>query len=105
PRPRWPRPVAGQMVPCADPTSEIPTVSCTDPERVEQARANLRAARSRIEAACAEAGRDPKDVSLVAVTKTYPADDVRILASLGVTDVGENRDQEAAPKEIGRAHV
>ncbi|WP_017608035.1 YggS family pyridoxal phosphate-dependent enzyme [Nocardiopsis xinjiangensis] len=70
----------------------------TDPERVEQVRANLRAARSRIEAACTDSGRDPKEVSLVAVTKTYPADDVRILASLGVTDVGENRDQEAAPK-------
>jgi pyridoxal phosphate enzyme (YggS family) len=32
------------------------------------------------------------------VTKTFPADDVRLLAELGVTDVGENRDQEAAPK-------
>jgi pyridoxal phosphate enzyme (YggS family) len=37
-------------------------------------------------------------VSLVAVTKTYPASDVVLLAGLGVTDVGENRDQEAAGK-------
>jgi PLP dependent protein len=37
-------------------------------------------------------------VSLVAVTKTYPASDVVLLAELGVTDIGENRDQEAAPK-------
>ncbi|MBQ1067109.1 YggS family pyridoxal phosphate-dependent enzyme, partial [Micromonospora sp. D75] len=37
-------------------------------------------------------------VTLVAVTKTYPASDVVALAALGVTDVGENRDQEAAPK-------
>ena len=32
------------------------------------------------------------------MTKTYPASDVLALASLGVTDFGENRDQEAAPK-------
>jgi pyridoxal phosphate enzyme (YggS family) len=38
------------------------------------------------------------EVTLVAVTKTYPAQDVARLASLGVLDVGENRDQEAAPK-------
>jgi len=37
-------------------------------------------------------------VTLTAVTKTYPASDVLLLAGLGVTDVGENRDQEAAPK-------
>jgi pyridoxal phosphate enzyme (YggS family) len=35
---------------------------------------------------------------LIVVTKTYPAADVLRLASLGVTDIGENRDQEAAPK-------
>jgi hypothetical protein len=37
-------------------------------------------------------------VTLVVVTKTWPASDVRALVSLGVRDVGENRDQEAAPK-------
>jgi pyridoxal phosphate enzyme (YggS family) len=37
-------------------------------------------------------------VHLVVVTKTFPASDVRLLAGLGVTDVGESRDQEAAPK-------
>jgi pyridoxal phosphate enzyme (YggS family) len=37
-------------------------------------------------------------VTLVAITKTYPASDVRRLFELGVRDVGENRDQEAAPK-------
>lgn len=36
--------------------------------------------------------------TLIVVTKTWPAADVRILASLGVTDVGENRDQEASAK-------
>jgi len=37
-------------------------------------------------------------VTLVAITKTFPASDVRLLYELGVRDVGENRDQEAAPK-------
>jgi pyridoxal phosphate enzyme (YggS family) len=81
------------------------TVSHADPARVEQVRANLHAARARIEAACLKADRDPSEVSLVAVTKTHPASDVRILASLGVTDVGENRDQEAAPKAAETADL
>ena len=40
----------------------------------------------------------PSDVTLIAVTKTFPADDVRLLVDLGVTNIGENRDQEARPK-------
>ncbi|WVK82112.1 YggS family pyridoxal phosphate-dependent enzyme [Dactylosporangium sp. AC04546] len=59
---------------------------------------NLAQVRERIAAACAAAGRSPDGVTLVAVTKTYPAQDVTRLAALGVHDVGENRDQEAAPK-------
>lgn len=59
---------------------------------------NLEKVRARIATACRSAGRDPDEVTLVAVTKTYPADDVGHLAALGVRDVGENRDQEAAPK-------
>jgi PLP dependent protein len=60
--------------------------------------ANLGALRQRIAAACAAAGRAPDEVTLVAITKTFPASDVRVLYELGVRDVGENRDQEAAPK-------
>ncbi len=59
---------------------------------------NLAATRARIAAACAAAGRDPAEITLIAVTKTYPAPDVLALAGLGLTDFGENRDQEAAPK-------
>jgi pyridoxal phosphate enzyme (YggS family) len=44
------------------------------------------------------AGRPASDVSLIAITKTFPASDVALLAGLGLTDFGENRDQEAAPK-------
>jgi len=58
----------------------------------------LTAVRRRIAVACESAGRDPGEVSLIAVTKTFPAADVRLLSSLGVRDVGENRDAEAAPK-------
>ena len=54
--------------------------------------------RERISAACLSAGRAPDEVTLVAVTKTYPVSDIRLLTELGVTDIGENRDQEAAPK-------
>ena len=65
--------------------------------RAELAR-NLAATRARIAAACAAANRDPAELTLIAVTKTYPAADVLLLAELGVRDIGENRDQEAAPK-------
>lgn len=49
-------------------------------------------------AACRSANRDPGEVDLVVVTKFFPASDVRILADLGVVDVGENRHQEAEEK-------
>ena len=54
----------------------------------------------RIESARIAAGRreDDDQVQLVVVTKTFPASDVSLLAELGVTDVGENRDQEARAK-------
>jgi pyridoxal phosphate enzyme (YggS family) len=69
---------------------------------VTDRRAELSAAltevRERIASACTAAGRPPDAAHLVAVTKTYPASDVVLLAGLGVTDVGENRDQEAAAK-------
>jgi len=66
--------------------------------RRDQIAAGLGQVRTRIEHACAAAGRDPATVRLVVVTKTYPVGDVELLAELGVTDVGENRDQEAAAK-------
>jgi pyridoxal phosphate enzyme (YggS family) len=66
--------------------------------RADELRANLKAVRARIVAACQAAGRPGDDVTLIAVTKTFPASDVRLLVELGVTDIGENRDQEAARK-------
>ena len=72
-------------------------VTDVEARRAELA-ARLKAVRARIGDACAAAGRDPGGVTLVAVTKTFPASDVRLLTELGVWDVGENRDQEARPK-------
>ncbi|RYB95575.1 YggS family pyridoxal phosphate-dependent enzyme [Nocardioides oleivorans] len=66
--------------------------------RADELAANLDAVRRRIDAACAEAGRASDEVRLVVVTKFFPASDVRLLAALGVTDVGENRHQEAEAK-------
>ncbi len=54
--------------------------------------------RDRIETACADAGRSPGEITLVVVTKFFPASDVRLLTELGVHEVGENRHQEAAAK-------
>jgi uncharacterized pyridoxal phosphate-containing UPF0001 family protein len=59
---------------------------------------NLAAISDRIAVACGVAGRDPAEITVIAVTKTYPALDVLALAGLGLADFGENRDQEAAPK-------
>lgn len=70
----------------------------TLPARRQELAANLARVRERIERACAQAGRDPAGVTLIAVTKTFPATDVMQLAELGLLDIGENRDQEAAPK-------
>ncbi len=70
----------------------------TDSPRREELALRLAAVRQRISAACAAAGRAAEEVTLIAVTKTWPASDVRLLSGLGVTDIGENRDAEAAPK-------
>lgn len=70
--------------------------------RRDEIAAGLAQVRARIDAAAAAAGRtDP--VTLVVVTKTFPASDVTLLAELGATDVGENRDQEARAKRAEAA--
>ncbi len=66
--------------------------------RKAQLAENLARVEERIEGACSAAGRRREDVTLIVVTKTYPAEDVRLLSELGVRDVAENRDQDAAPK-------
>jgi len=73
--------------------------------RRDELAGNLTEVRQRIAAACAAAGRDTADITLIAVTKTRPASDVRLLASLGLANVGENRDAEAAPKAAACADL
>lgn len=58
----------------------------------------LQAVRERIAAAARASGRDPAEVALVAVSKTWPATAVRELAALGQVDFGENRAQELTGK-------
>ncbi|MER6265144.1 MULTISPECIES: YggS family pyridoxal phosphate-dependent enzyme [unclassified Streptomyces] len=67
-------------------------------DRRTELAANLAKVEERITAACVAAGRKREEVTLIVVTKTYPASDVRILSELGVRHVAENRDQDAAPK-------
>ncbi|MGZ4488872.1 MAG: YggS family pyridoxal phosphate-dependent enzyme [Nocardioides sp.] len=73
--------------------------------RRDELAAGLDAVRTRIATAADEAGRDPADVRLVVVTKFFPPSDVRLLADLGVTDVGENRHQEAQEKAAACADL
>jgi pyridoxal phosphate enzyme (YggS family) len=54
--------------------------------------------RSRIHSAAIASGRDPDSVTLVAVTKAKTAESVRLAATAGVTDFGENYLQEAEAK-------
>jgi PLP dependent protein len=58
----------------------------------------LAALRERIARAAGAAGRDAAEITLIAITKTFPASDVALLLELGVPDIGENRDQEARVK-------
>jgi pyridoxal phosphate enzyme (YggS family) len=67
--------------------------------------AALAAVERRIADACAAAGRPRADVTLIAVTKTFPAADVAILAALGIHEVAENKDQEAKAKHEALASV
>jgi pyridoxal phosphate enzyme (YggS family) len=65
----------------------------------DEIRANLQAVEKRISDACARAGRKRGEVTLVAVTKTFPAEAVQAVLDAGATNVGENRVQEARDKK------
>ncbi len=69
-----------------------------DAGRRAELAANLARVEQRIAAACAAAARDRSEVTLVVVTKFFPASDVHLLHELGVRHVAENRHQEAVAK-------
>ncbi|MFC6634058.1 YggS family pyridoxal phosphate-dependent enzyme [Microbulbifer taiwanensis] len=60
---------------------------------------NLNAVRERIVTGCAACGRDPATVTLLAVSKTRPAPDLRAAFEAGQRDFGENYLQEALEKQ------
>src|SRR6266571_5847132 len=60
--------------------------------------ANIGHVRSIIAEAALRVGREPEEITLVAVSKTMPVELVQMAYNLGVTDFGENRVQEALPK-------
>src|SRR5436309_11949532 len=64
----------------------------------------LEEVRGRIEAGALRCSRAPNEITLVAVSKTHPAEIIREAIAAGVTDLGENRVQEAESKipEVGR---
>lgn len=67
-------------------------------ERRDEISFALREVRARIQVAVEASHRLPSEVTLIAVTKTYPASDVKILHSLGIRDFAENRDHEGREK-------
>jgi pyridoxal phosphate enzyme (YggS family) len=68
--------------------------------RAEELAAALRVTEDRLRRAAERAGRRREELTLVAVSKTWPAGDVALLRDLGVGDFGENRDQEARGKAV-----
>jgi len=73
--------------------------SAADPAaRRQELSTNLDRVRDRVGAACRAAGRPPDEVALIVVTKYFPGTDIELLSELGITDIGENRDQEASAK-------
>ena len=59
---------------------------------------NLLSVKERIKKACEKSGRNPQDITLLAVTKTVPTERIKEIMSLGVTSLGENRVQELLSK-------
>jgi PLP dependent protein len=77
----------------------------TDP--TEGLAARFADVQARIATAAERCGREPKEVTLISISKTHPSSLVKDLVALGATDLGENRVQEAEEKipEVGRAGV
>lgn len=68
------------------------------PTHTESIAGRIEAVRGRIRAACGRVGRDPSEVTLVAVSKTFSLELIGAAMEAGLTDFGENRAQELVPK-------
>ncbi len=71
----------------------------------EDISANLMELRGQIAEACEQCDRDANDITIVAVSKTHSAQAIRIAVATGLTDIGENRIQEAEPKLTEVGHI
>ena len=65
----------------------------------ETIRSRIDGIRQRMESAAQRCGRRPEDITLIAVSKTYPASDVDLAAAAGIKDFGENKVQELLQKQ------
>ena len=68
-------------------------------QEISNIRAGIEEVSGRIAAACKRAGRDPKEVTLIAVSKTMPVEDIREAMACGMVHFGENRPQELRDKQ------
>src|SRR5947209_1024508 len=95
----------GACYSCRQPMSAAKNETTSDVTGA-QLRARLDEVRSRIDASARRAGRDAREVTLVAVSKTHPASLVAQAIRAGARDLGENKVQEAEEKiaEITRAN-
>lgn len=67
--------------------------------------AGLATAQERIATACAAAGRSPEEITLITVTKTWPAADIAHLIALGMREFGESKEQEGHLKHSDLAEL
>jgi len=67
-------------------------------KRRDEIEIHLREVQERVAAAAHSAGRNSAEITVIAVTKTFPISDIAILKDLGIKDFGENRDGDGAPK-------
>jgi pyridoxal phosphate enzyme (YggS family) len=79
----------------------------TNLDPAEGLAARFAAVQQRINAAATRCGRSPRDVALIAISKTHPPSLIQQLIALGATDLGENRVQEAEEKipQIGQKNI
>lgn len=77
----------------------------TKPDALQALRDRFTDVRTRIETAARGCGRSSAEITLVAITKTHPAETLKAAIDLGLKDLGENRVQEAEGKinELGRS--
>ncbi len=66
--------------------------------RAEELKANLKSVEERVSDACARAGRDRSEVTLIAVSKTKPIEDLQVIYDQGIREFGENKVQELTGK-------